>query len=387
MSGYSNEQIEAVAAAAVASVEAIITDTVFDQVDGPLTAEPKKLYIVSSTGSRTQNKVITLPDALTLPAGWACEVISALSERYRIEMVLANQTSNLWLGNGAPDDRPDLPVPMDMAQQHYRFMATGPLVIPGFGTIGGWIVSRMNVPFLAETRLVHRATTAALPSYTEFGDQSQHELRGASGSLNVDGVLSIPDSVMVKNEAGGLAPNNGIYQLIQTSPWILRRRSDFCFQNQLIYGCNVVVTGGAINVGRRFHLDAGTHDVDVSDITFGISGDAAGAPDLVPIALQTDEYAGSVRERVPYTPASFTGTKRITFPVSPSNGDKFGINNVTSSTAIINVYAAAEKIQDPITGAVILTAATDIPIGLAYAGYVWQYMASVTGNAWHLVGG
>jgi len=110
--------------------------------------------------------------------------------------------------------------------------------------------------------------------------------------------------------------------------------------------------------------------------------------DLEPTSSRRlNEYTGSVGERVPYEPASFTGNKRITFPPGPSMGDLFAIKNVTGSTAIINVYSASQKIEDPISGGVI-AAATDIPIGLAWIGVTWQFMSSEGGYwAWHVVGG
>jgi hypothetical protein len=383
MSGFSKEEVQALVAAIPPS--ALPVEAVYLDSGAPITAEARKIYILLDL---EEDLIITLPDAMNLTAGWAFEVFTpaGVDSEYNVQAVLAEQGgSNIWVGNGAPDDRPDLPVPMDMILQHYRFMATGPVNVPGFGLVGGWLVSRMNVPLMMETRLVEYATTAALPSYSTQDDQSKKLLKGASGALTVDGhVLSTGESVLVKDEAGSGRVHNGIYKVIQYSPWILRRRSDFCFSNQIINGANIVVLDGTVNAGRRFHIGV-NFDIDSDNLIFGTSGDAAGAPDLLPTSLQTDEYAGNVRERVPYTPATFTGNKRITFPASPTVGAKFGITNVTNSTAIINAYSAAEKIQDPITGAVI-AAATDVPIGQAYAGFVWQYMASATGSAWHLIG-
>lgn len=104
----------------------------------------------------------------------------------------------------------------------------------------------------------------------------------------------------------------------------------------------------------------------------------------IPTGKQTNSYQGASGERVPYTPATFTGTKRILFPVSPRLGAIFAIKNITSSVASINLYSAAESIEDPLVGGLV-AAATDIPISAAWIDVKWQYMESASGNAWHAV--
>jgi hypothetical protein len=110
-----------------------------------------------------------------------------------------------------------------------------------------------------------------------------------------------------------------------------------------------------------------------------------GGSALVPTSLKLDEYPGLINQRVPYNPAAFSSTKRITFPSSPKYGDKFGIQNVTTSYDYVNLYSAAEKIQDSVTGAVV-SAANDIWLGFAGAAFVWEYMPVQGGDAWMLLG-
>lgn len=116
------------------------------------------------------------------------------------------------------------------------------------------------------------ATTGALPAYTVGGG-------GQTLTANANGVFPITDLVtltggeilLVKDEAGALAPNNGLYTLMQpgdgSNPWVLERTLD-------ANGPNICTTAVSVLSGA---LGAGTYWVFVADpATFNL-----GATDII----------------------------------------------------------------------------------------------------------
>jgi hypothetical protein len=196
----------------------------------------------------------------------------------------------------------------------------------------------------------------------------------------VDGFSATPgnyDEILVKNEFD--ASYHGIYKVLQENPWKLRRRSDWQQPSQLTDGAgeggaDVLVRHGDTNARRKFYTHEWGSDFWATKV---------GVP---PVSVQTDEYTVPQYADVciPYTPATFTGFKRITFPSAPQIGQVIAIKNVSSSTASINLYSEVARIEDPISGGLV-SEYTNIPVSGAWFSAVWEYMQSETGAAWHLV--
>jgi hypothetical protein len=119
---------------------------------------------------------------------------------------------------------------------------------------------------------VQFATTGALPTYTTSGSGSTYTLTG-TGTLTIDGVSmnSTAYSVLVKDETGGNAKNNGVYSVNATSPWKLRLRSDASGTTALAAQSEVRVTDGVANRGNVYYVaspTAGTITPGSSPLTF-----------------------------------------------------------------------------------------------------------------------
>jgi hypothetical protein len=106
---------------------------------------------------------------------------------------------------------------------------------------------------------VQFATTGPLPSYTTSGSGSSYTLTG-TGSLSIDGqsMTSTSYSVLVKDETGGNAKNNGVYTVSSTSPWKLKLRSDAATTTSFAGQTEVRVTDGNANRGNVYYVSSPT---------------------------------------------------------------------------------------------------------------------------------
>lgn len=106
---------------------------------------------------------------------------------------------------------------------------------------------------------VRLATVNALPAYTALSTtRLQANLNGAFG--NMDGIpVVLNNRVLVKDEVGALAPNNGLYRFTQVgdgaNPWILDRTDDMSQTgDSFTCGATVWVEEGAVNLRTFFTL-------------------------------------------------------------------------------------------------------------------------------------
>lgn len=121
---------------------------------------------------------------------------------------------------------------------------------------------------------VHVATTAALPAYTVDGTFQilTATVNGAFPLIDGETVTS-PQRVLVKDEAAGNEPNNGIYVLTQVgdagNPWILTRSNDANTAAELC-GALVPVQTGVTNAGTiwLFAANATTFTLGVDDVVW-----------------------------------------------------------------------------------------------------------------------
>jgi hypothetical protein len=127
---------------------------------------------------------------------------------------------------------------------------------------------------LSSKQAVRVATTGALPSYTVtvLGQQLTASAFGAFPSIDGN---SLPPSgrLLVKDESGALAPNNGLYVLSDpgspTTPWVLDRSNDANSATELV-GSIVPVDSGSTNAGTiwLFSADPASFILGLSDVTF-----------------------------------------------------------------------------------------------------------------------
>jgi hypothetical protein len=103
---------------------------------------------------------------------------------------------------------------------------------------------------------VQFATTGPL-TYTASGSGSTYTLTG-TGTLTLDGVSmnSTAYSVLVKDETGANAKNNGVYTVSATSPWKLKLRSDAYAAGTIKAQSEVRVSDGAVNRGNVYYVSA-----------------------------------------------------------------------------------------------------------------------------------
>lgn len=111
---------------------------------------------------------------------------------------------------------------------------------------------------------VRVATTVPLsdidypPGYISYTATATTLTATTSGAFpQIDGIsLSSGDSILVKDETGILAPNNGIYTLTSVgdiyTPWVLTRRSPDCDTASMLLGAEVIIDQGIANSGRGY---------------------------------------------------------------------------------------------------------------------------------------
>ena len=110
---------------------------------------------------------------------------------------------------------------------------------------------------------VQFATTGALPAYTASGSGSTYTLTASAvGALTIDGVSmsSTSYSVLVKDESGGNAKNNGIYTVSQvgsgSAAWKLKLRSDAYSAGSIKPDGEVRVSDGVLNRSNVYYISS-----------------------------------------------------------------------------------------------------------------------------------
>lgn len=92
--------------------------------------------------------------------------------------------------------------------------------------------------------------------------------------------------------------------------------------------------------------------------------------------VKTTNYTGNSWEHIKYDPSG--GTFTITFPPSPSIGDKIGTKNVTASAISITVNGNGNNLEGPLAPG---TTAASVSVGGAGRSLIWQY----DGTVWWVV--
>lgn len=128
---------------------------------------------------------------------------------------------------------------------------------------------------------VRLATTAALVATaagTGIGKTLTETVPGGA-ALQIDGVTTaLGDRILVKDQAGAAAKDNGIYVLTQQAtaaplPYILTRATDCDEDSEVRDGMEVDVEAGTTNGSHAFQLQTNnTITLDTTLLSFGISG-------------------------------------------------------------------------------------------------------------------
>jgi len=255
MSGFTKEEI----LRRIANASGFPSEIVYYDSDVEFVAEKGKVYFIVGLFSWSKDLVIKFPPLENLSIGFSFDIFLATGlGGYNVQVTADDLVA--WFGDEADPSALGLglPFPLDMQGQHVRFTYIGlfPPALDSGVEVPSWLVTRLDNQ-VGATRLVSLATTEALPSYTAEGSYSTRKLIGDSGTLTVDGVtideLGSRLSVLVKDE-GGDSEYHGIYYPIQLDPWILRRRSDWCFTPQMgKAGTGILVTAGEVNEGKLFY--------------------------------------------------------------------------------------------------------------------------------------
>lgn len=120
---------------------------------------------------------------------------------------------------------------------------------------------------------VRGATTTTLPSYTVSGGNKILTATANGAFPTTDGVtFSVNESILVKNETAGNAPNNGIYTITQVgtagTPWILTRRND-ANTGPLLVSATVAISEGTTLQDTQYVCNTNSPiSLGVTNITF-----------------------------------------------------------------------------------------------------------------------
>lgn len=255
-------------------VAALVYPSLFAPVPNPFTPENGKSYVFEFLNG---DQVIQLPNANAVQPGFCFDVMGISLPDYAppARLEIHPPADGIIIGpaglTGGYPANTTSPIVMDAvggANESMRLTFLGVLskYTPLVPVIAVWKVDRYDAVG-SPTKIVTRATTAALPPYTASGDYSNKVLTGNSvGSLTVDGteVSAYADLILVKNEpenTSGDQGHNGIYRSIQTgdlsNPWKLRRASVWQSDLQIesVGGALIQVTEGAANAGKQFYIN------------------------------------------------------------------------------------------------------------------------------------
>lgn len=120
---------------------------------------------------------------------------------------------------------------------------------------------------------VRGATTTTLPSYTVSGGNKILTATSNGAFPTTDGLTySVNQSILVKDETAGNAPNNGIYTITQVgtagTPWILTRRSD-ANTGPLLVSATVAISEGTTLQDTQYVCNTDSPiSLGVTNITF-----------------------------------------------------------------------------------------------------------------------
>ncbi len=129
---------------------------------------------------------------------------------------------------------------------------------------------------------VRAATTAALPAYTATATVLTASTSGAFPSIDGAGIV-VNDRVLVKDETGTLAPNNGIFTLTNagssTTAWVLTRSADADSNAEVTSGMATFVEQGTANGNQQWVLTTDNPiTVGTTALTFAQVGATGSAP-------------------------------------------------------------------------------------------------------------
>lgn len=120
---------------------------------------------------------------------------------------------------------------------------------------------------------VRGATTTSLPSYTVSGGNKILTATSNGAFPTTDGLTyTVNQSILVKDETAGNAPNNGIYTITQVgsagTPWILTRRSD-ANTGPLLVSATVAISEGTTLQDTQYVCNTDSPiSLGVTNITF-----------------------------------------------------------------------------------------------------------------------
>ncbi|HET9930637.1 MAG TPA: hypothetical protein VFQ35_08115 [Polyangiaceae bacterium] len=148
---------------------------------------------------------------------------------------------------------------------------------------------------------VMTSTSRALPAHNYLLGGDGVPILTGSGTFDSDWIDDVPPensmSVLVKNEVGANAIENGIYELVDanSNPWVLRRRSEADSDPELVGGARVRVNQGTRFGGMTFVLEGtGVQRLGVASLLFprdtssldeGMKYDRGGTPSTLPTMM------------------------------------------------------------------------------------------------------
>lgn len=263
---------------------------------------------------------------------------------------------------------------------------TGPLILSGDPVTGLQAATKQYVDSaasgLSPRTSCRLATTAALTSNYNNGASGVGATltnSGTQAALTLDGVATVlNDRVLVKDQAGGQNPFNGIYTVTNigsgASNWVLTRATDFdqASASEVASGAYTVIIEGTVNAANLFvETGAGPFTIGTTPIIFSAFNSAANLSATAPLSL-----VGNVLSlTTPLTP-TFGGTG-----IANSNANTItlgGTINTASTFATSGAFpltlttTASTNVTLPTSGTLITSAVTALPslvtIGTITAG-------------------
>ena len=155
---------------------------------------------------------------------------------------------------------------------------TGPIVLSGDPTLSTQAATKNYVDQLINglnwKHSVRAATTSSLATYSVDGTKTILTATSNGALIAQDAVsLIVADRLLVKNETGGNAPNNGIYQVTQTgsaaAPYILTRTTDANTSAELA-GATAYVLSGSIEANRVYAINSSPITMGTTNIGFAL---------------------------------------------------------------------------------------------------------------------
>jgi len=212
------------------------------------------------------------------------------------------------------------------------------------------------------------ATTGALSASWSSANNGQFTAT-SNGTLTIDGVgpLSTSDRILVKNQVGAAAYQNGIYSVVSpgsgASPWVIARSPDANESSEVTSGMYTYVSQGTANAQTSFVL--ATPDPIVLNTTaldFVVFSSVGG----VTAGAGLSDASGTFNVNVDGTTIEISGTNAL---------------RLASSAAGAGLVSGASNVLDVGAGAGITVNANSVEVQYGAAGNISSAQAGASASA------